>query len=334
MAQSRKLAGIGAAAGMLLLILDGKTALAGAQEGIALCIRTVIPSLFPFFVLSSVLVSTISAKWLRPLGRLCGIPEGTEALLLVGFLGGYPTGAQCTAQAFHAGQISKGQAERMLAFCNNAGPSFLFGMIAPMFDKAYMAWLLWGIHILSAILVAVVLPKEDTSPVSVITLPQTTISQALSKAVHTMALVCGWVILFRVLITFLNRWILWLLPSGVQVLVCGLLELSNGCCALRSIENVGLRFIVCASMLAFGGLCVTMQTVSVTKGLSLRRYIPGKLLQTLFSALLACMLQLMLPDSVHFSASILIIPAMIAALYGIFLRKRKNNSSIPRAVGV
>ena len=42
-------------AGMLVLILDGKAALLGAQAGVELCLNTVIPSLFPFFVLSVLL---------------------------------------------------------------------------------------------------------------------------------------------------------------------------------------------------------------------------------------------------------------------------------------
>ena len=43
--------GIAASMGMLVLILDGKTALEGARQGIELCLRTVVPSLFPFFLL-------------------------------------------------------------------------------------------------------------------------------------------------------------------------------------------------------------------------------------------------------------------------------------------
>lgn len=333
MAHAKRLAGIGAALGMLLLILDGKTALAGAQEGIDLCIRTVIPSLFPFFVLSSVLLGSLSANWLRPLGKLCGMPEGTEALLLVGFLGGYPTGAQCIAQAYQAGQLSKNQAERMLAFCNNAGPSFLFGMIAPMFDHAYIAWLLWGIHIVSALAVAVTLPKE-ASPAARITLQQVSLPQALSKGVYTMTLVCGWVILFRIVITFLNRWFLWLLPVSAQVIVSGLLELSNGCIALGRIETIGLRFIICAALLSFGGLCVTMQTVSVTKGLSLRLYMPGKLMQSVISLILAYFTQLFISDRIVIATQFYLLFLIIAVILLMILRKGKINSSIPRPVGV
>ena len=68
---------------MLALILDGRTAIDGARQGIELCLRTVIPSLFPFFVLSILLTSSLlgsSLIVLRPLGRLFGMPEGAEPL--------------------------------------------------------------------------------------------------------------------------------------------------------------------------------------------------------------------------------------------------------------
>ena len=43
---------LAAAAGILVLILDSRTALAGAAQGLSLCLKTVIPSLFPFIFLS------------------------------------------------------------------------------------------------------------------------------------------------------------------------------------------------------------------------------------------------------------------------------------------
>ena len=85
---------------MLALILDGRTAIDGARQGIELCLRTVIPSLFPFFVLSILLTSSLlgsSLAVLRPLGRLFGMPDGAESLLIPAFLGGYPVAADISA---------------------------------------------------------------------------------------------------------------------------------------------------------------------------------------------------------------------------------------------
>ena len=102
-----------------------------------------------------------------------------------------------------------------------------------------------------------------------------------------MGIICGWIVLFRVLIAFLDRWVLWLLPQTARVALIGLLELSNGCCELAQVANAPIRFILCSTMLAAGGLCVTAQTISVTPGLSLRYYFLGKVVQILVSLILS-----------------------------------------------
>ncbi len=102
-----------------------------------------------------------------------------------------------------------------------------------------------------------------------------------------MGTVCGWIILFRVLIAFLDRWFLWLLPQTVRVMLVGLLELSNGCCDLVTITDVNTRFILCSGLLAAGGICVAAQTASVTPGMSVRYYYSGKLMQVLVSVALS-----------------------------------------------
>lgn len=319
--------GIGACIGMLILILDGKTAASGALEGLELCMRTVIPSLFPFFLLSHLLTGSFSGKklsLLRPLGRLCGIPEGGESLLITGFLGGYPVGAQTVSNTFRAGGLSKAEAERMLGFCNNAGPAFLFGMAAVLFPSRGDAFLLWLTHILSAIFTAILLPSQSCEEISLSEEKTVTLSDALGSSIRVMGYVCGWVVLFRILLAFLNRWFLWLLPVPVQVGLTGLLELTNGCCALTSISSDALRFVMCSGMLAAGGLCVTMQTVSVTDGLSLKYYFLGKGLQVLFSLILSCAWKVNL-----------LLPILVAMVFFVcVLSKKQKRYSIHPIAGV
>jgi hypothetical protein len=279
-----------AAIGLTVLILDAKTALYGAGEGIRLCIQSVIPSLFPFFVLSILLTGAltgVSIPILRPLGMLCGIPSGCESLLIIGFLGGYPAGAQCIAQAYRAGQLERNDANRLLGFCNNAGPAYLFGIVASRFPNARCAWLLWGIHILSALAVGILLPGRPVNHAKIPTGKPISLQNAIQSSIRIMAGVCAWVIVFRTVIAFLERWFLWLIPEPAQVLITGLLELSNGCCDLGRVAHPGLRFIIASGSLAFGGLCVLMQTVSATKGLGLGHYLPGKVLQAAISILLS-----------------------------------------------
>ena len=286
MHKKRVLTGVLCCFGLFVLTLDSKTALEGAHVGIDLCLKTVIPSLFPFFVLSLILLNSlndINLILLKPLGRLCRIPPGSEGLLICAFLGGYPVGAQNIAYSFRKGLLSQSTAERMLAFCSNAGPAFIFGITSALFPHKWMPWALWIIHILSAIGVSMIIPVQEETTSKREYAKRNTSQDVILSAVRSMACVCGWVILFRVLITFFVKWTQSFLCLEMQTIIIGLLELANGCCQLESISNVSVRFVLCSAFLAFGGLCVTMQTISVTQGLSIRTYCLGKCLQTILS---------------------------------------------------
>lgn len=335
--QSDFLKGAVAATGMALLILDSKTALLGAKKGLELCIQTVIPSLFPFFILSILLTGVMMGRTMRilhPLSRLFQIPKGAEMLLVCGMLGGYPVGAQCISQAYEQGYLNHQDARRMIAFCSNCGPAFLFGMIGGIFDEIWIPWALWAIHLISAWITSLVLPAGNPRGVSIKNDISLTVQQALNKALRIMASVCGWVIVFRIAIEFLHSWFLWMLPIEVQVAVCGILELSNGCIELRHIEDIGLRFMMCAGFLGFGGLCVTMQTYSVISAkLDHGLYFPGKLLQCCVSLLLASLVAAILPSGEK-NAAFMVLPCLLGLGCAIILRKIQKNSSIRTVVRV
>lgn len=316
--------GLASALAMLVLILDGKTALEGANQGVLLCLVTVIPSLFPFFLLSTLLTSSLlgtSLAALRPLGRLCGVPKGGESMLVAAFLGGYPAGAQAVAEGYRMGALEKESAQRMLSFCNQPGPAFLFGMVSFLFPRPWMAWALWGIVFLSAVLTAQIFSGGGRTASPLPAKEGATLSSALWTSLRSMAAVCGWVVVFRVVLAFLTRWFLWLVPSEVQTALTGLLELSNGCMLLGQIADLKLRFCVAAGMLAFGGLCVMMQALSVTQGLSPRYLVLGKLVQTAVCLALAAAVSYGIWQ-----------PAGVIFL--IFALIRQKRGSFSRAVGV
>ena len=316
------------AMGMLLLILDGGTALKGARAGIEMCLYTVIPALFPFFVLSGILTASLAgARFavLGVLGRFCRIPAGAEGVFLIGLLGGYPTGARSVHQLWHEKQLSSLQAKRMLGFCSNAGPSFLFGICGSLFPSLGFGWLLWLIHIASALFVARVLPAvAEKAPVR-LTGKGVNMAQALKNALGAIASVCGWVVVFRILLAFLDKWVLAANTGLVRLVVTGILELTNGCLLLAQLENTGLRLLLCGMFLSFGGLCVLLQTVSVMGKLGLGLYLPGKLLQTLMSGFLCLLAQYFLLPAAEQAPQIgllLLIFGGIMVVAAIFFRKK------------
>ena len=317
-----------AACAMLIMILDTKTALGGASSGLELCIRTIIPSLFPFIFLSGIINNSLLGQkiaLLNPLGRMCRIPEGSESIILLGLFAGYPVGAQIVTQAYRQGQLTETTAKRMLGFCNNAGPAFIFGIFSVIFSNPIIPWVLWGIHIVSALLVGYILPGHSAETCHIDPQSRNSIHTNLKNTVKTMSFICGWVILFRIIINFFEKWFLWILPVEIQIILSGLLELSNGCVMLQRISDEGIRFLLASPMLAFGGMCVAMQTSSVTQELSCGNYFLGKVLQTILSLLMSLYLQPILFQNTYPSHRLPFILILISiATIIIYAIKQKN----------
>lgn len=281
-----------------------------AREGLALCLQTVLPSLFPFFVLSALLIdsgggeflSGLLAGLMRPLFALSG--DGAAALVL-GLAGGYPVGARTAAELYRSGRLSRDEAERLLGFCNNAGPGFILGVCGGAVLKSSRAGLyLYLVHALSAVLCGVLLGRAagPARPAGTAGRAQAasgnrapgcrqprrrSFAAAVRDSFAAVWSVCGYVVLFAVALRLLT------LPLPARLrrspfypLLTGLVEMTNGVLAL-SPGRIG--FVLCAVLLGWGGLSVHAQTLSVLEdsGLSMRRFFPGKLLQAILSAALA-----------------------------------------------
>lgn len=290
--------------GIFILIIARKSALTNATEAVDQCIHIVIPSLFPFFYLSTLLcgnIETINLLLPKPLRNALRIDNKDTGLLILSFLGGYPVGAQAVATAWKHGQIESQKAKRLLGFCNNAGPSFIFGILGALFSKPAAAPVLWIVHISSALLTGWLLPydkgTERVEQSAHYDSRNVTLTNALGSSLRITATVCGWVILFRILIGIFLLKLKNIIPIEITIILSGLLELTNGCLGLTAITNEALRFITCSAMLSFGGLCVALQTRSVVNGLNMKYYFPGKILQTIISIILSAILSIFLFSS-------------------------------------
>ena len=270
-------------AAMIILTLDSKNAVLYAKDGIELCIYTVIPALFPYCVLSLMLQSGISGtdlKLFRPIERLLNMPKGSGIVFVLGILGGYPTGAIC-AEKMDIKDINK-----MSAYCNNAGPSFIFGILPVCFSSVRTIILVWIIQIFSACITALIINPKEYS-VYHKDLVFNTKPNVITDAAKAMLSVSAMIILFKVLTGFLSYRVLALFPKEFFPIITGFIELTNGIITLQQIPNESLRFIICCGMLSFGGLCVAFQTASISKRISIKKYLSGKIIQSIISILVA-----------------------------------------------
>ena len=272
-----------------LLILDAKTAAEGVIEGMSLCIQVIVPSLLPFFLITTYLNSHLSGMripGLKILGSYLHIPAGGESLLLLGLIGGYPVGAKMIGDVFTAQKIDKNTGQILLGYCNNAGPAFIFGVGGVLFQQRHIPFILWIIHILSAVITGFLLPRPSKGTISLDHTQPVTVSETLCKSISICVSICGWIIIFKIIMAYLGKYLSQYCSKYILIILTGILELSNGCLLLGQLNFTCTKFILCSAFLGFGGLCVALQTLAVSGTLKLGLYFPGKLMQTCVSMIL------------------------------------------------
>lgn len=272
------------AAGALFLALLFSAPLAkGAQNGIQLCLNSLIPSLFIFMALCSFFMETgIGYKMLSflasPLSRLLHISHSGAAIFCFSLLGGFPVGAKLLADAVKRKEIDQNTAERMLAYCVNCGPAFLISAVSvPIFHNYTIGIIVYCSQVLSALAVAIItarnLKKKNVLPVSRQQDSGAVSFQfihAVESTIRSMALICALVVIFSAINYVLDDIeIMQKLASGFSLfmtdkmaisLLTGILEVTNGCNALAASQSL----IVLIIITGFGGLCVQLQIKAVT----------------------------------------------------------------------
>ena len=309
--------GLGLLCATLALMFWPQEAMEAAREGLRLCYNVILPSLFPFFVLSALVVDLGLAGYIgralegimRP---LFNVPGACASAFALGFVGGYPVGARTALSLYQKGMCTKTEAERLLAFCNNSGPAFILGVVgAGVFASSKVGLLLYLAHAAASVCVGLLFRfykregkrrERRASP----TFEAERITVAFTGAIKNSFLstlnICAFVVFFTVVIKLL--FLSGLLPglAGIlgallsplgfstrwaERLLTGLIELTSGVWTLTGDGSTSGKLSMAAFLLGWAGLSVHCQVLSFIggSGLSVRTYIGGKLLHGGLSAL-------------------------------------------------
>ncbi len=290
---------------------------ASVKDALFLCSDSVIPSLFPFFVISNLLISldigAFCEKHLRKITKpLFGISASLSPALALGLIGGYPVGAITCAETYSQKLCTREDAERALAFCNNCGPAFILGAIGSgVFSSGKAGAALLIIHILSAlttgILFRVFCPPTKIGAAFTQNCERKTpgfakaLTASVAKALSSSLSISAYVVLFSALVKMMT--ILGIFPfigslneklfggsrEVVAAFASGLFEMTVGSFSLSRCTSSSTSFVLISFLLGWGGLSVHAQALSFISDtdLSVKNYFCGKIMHGALSALFA-----------------------------------------------
>lgn len=286
---------------IVLFVARGDRAIEYAKEAMELCYHMIIPTLFPFFICSGLLIysgfsesiSKIFAPVMKPLFNVN--PNGSAAFVL-GIISGYPLGAVTVCNLYQGFYISKTEAERMLGFCNNSGPLFILGSVGiGMYAGLDVGVMLYTVHIISAVLTGVILrfyKKNDyLAPQTKITVkensPGAGFGEVLENSLRSILNICGAVMFFSVVSRLFLDFVS--IKEQYMALIYGICEFASGTARVSVLDIDFLSKMVLSSFIVgFAGISVHIQVLAVVSkySLSMKPYILGKLLHGVMSAFL------------------------------------------------
>lgn len=285
---------------VILLIKNASEAIIYASDALNICFEMVVPSLFPFFICSGILIYSGFCEILAKAFQFCMFPlfrvspAGSSAFIL-GIVSGYPLGAITAGELYENNYLSKTEAERLLAFCNNSGPLFILGSVGiAVYSNIHYGIALYIAHILSALTVGVLFRfygrNKHVAPPTRMTSPDRSIGEifdiALQNGIRNILTVCGAVLFFSVI----SRLLLDVIPlAGISnAFISGLLEFVTGTVKISGLSiSTAQKLILTSVIVGFAGISVHAQVMAVIAKyrLSLMPYITGKALHGILSGL-------------------------------------------------
>ncbi|MCI1966705.1 MAG: sporulation protein [Oscillospiraceae bacterium] len=297
------LAALSAACAMLIFPAQ---AAQGAKNGIGYCLEVLIPSLYPFMVLSVFVVKSGLAHkiggWMERLTQtLFRLPGSTAPTIFMSVIGGYPAGARSIASLYEEGEIDQKQAERMLGFCVNAGPSFVITAVGAGFLKdPHAGVILFAAQIVVFLLLGIgcgLTAKHEPHIHKKQRSDDPGIAQALilsaADAARAMINMCCFVILFAALMNLLR---MVCTDPTHRAGLSALLEVTGGC---SDLARLGVPPWAFSAAIGWGGICVHFQVLSSLTELKFSRvrFVMFRLLQAVLSAAVSWGLMLLFPET-------------------------------------
>ncbi len=283
---------------MPLMLFFSNSIKQGASLGLDLSLGTIIPTLFPFFILSDLWVSyaTINGGIIsKAYSRLFGVSSSSLPAYLLGSLCGFPLGIKAAVSLYDSGLISKDELERLSGFANNPSAAFVIsGIGAGLYKDIWIGVRLYLAVLFSSLFVGLLfrLKENNSTNIEVISRQSFDLVKSIQSAGVSSLSVCCYIVFFSSVIGLLAEIIK---NPLILAIASSFLEITNA-----SSLSVGLttsypsvNYLITAFSLGFSGLSVHMQSFALLPAeTSKSRYLLMKLIQGILCSIITFLFML------------------------------------------
>lgn len=274
--------------------------------------NNIFPSIFPFFVISEILVNYgfvefISELFKPIMYKLFKINGSAAYVFFMGMISGFPSSAKYTMELYNQKIIDTKTGTKILMFTHFSNPLFIIGTIATSFlNNKNVGILILICHYFSNIIIGLIFrnysPAKNENikfsfkrPINIMTKYRikkakslgTIINNSIINSINTLLLILGTITVFLIITTIINKNIN--LSSLHQAILNGFVEMTQGLQSISTLNiTLKLKTIISTTFISFGGLSVHMQIISILNDTKIK-YIPfllARIIHAIISGLL------------------------------------------------
>lgn len=288
---------------LILFIINRELVFNTVGFSLDIWITSVLPALFPFFVISDILISYDVIRYIPKViknlfKKLFNVSDNGLVVIILSMLSGFPSNARNIKNMYNSNKISKKEGEHLLYFTHFSNPMFILGTLVSIFlKKEELGLIIFISHYLPNIIIGILLRKLNTSKLDTnynndinnnfgLVLTKS-IRKSLDSVFNILGTLTVFLIISSLLINVFN------FNNGISLLIKSILELTSG---LKELSNFNLSnsYLVIASscILSFGGLSVHMQVINELSDtdISYSNFFIGRIIQVILSLVVSYIL--------------------------------------------
>ena len=302
-----------------LLLKNPDISIQYVTRGLRLCCTAVIPTLFPFMVLSELLVRTGGGELMgralaAPMRALFGLSGAGSCAFLLGAVCGFPVGTRAAVMLYDRGLLGRSEVERLISFCNYPSSAFMISATgAALWQNRQLGAAMYASVLAAGVLAGIIsgIPARraaknegavQTDMPHAVRKPQpTALSDSVTAAAVSTLNVCAYVAFFSCVVGCISHILARISPSRtVEAAIYSFFELTSGAAASAAVIPSRAGILMCTAAAGWSGLSVALQVFSVCSSSErppprMTAYLVSKAVQAPVAAILMSILLRLFP---------------------------------------
>lgn len=276
----------------LLIFLYSKDVMDSITFSISIWKDNLLPSLFPFFLISDLLIEygfidIISFVFGKYMIKLFGLPKEASFILFSSLFSGFPSGSKYTKDLLEKNIIDEQDANHLIMFTHYSNPLFIISTIGILLlNNKNIGLLILFCHIISNIIIGILFRKKRNQEIkkerfieilsninkkrknnkSFISILTNSIMKSFTILIQMLG-----IIMFFLIITTLLKKIVKIDFLSFSI-ISGIIEMTQGIQYISSIEtlNIRLKSAIIGLLISFSGISVHFQVKSIIENTAIK----------------------------------------------------------------